>query len=161
MPAPAGQNPGAEVGYAPEDISTGAPTRSARLKWVIIVDSALPAGPAANAAVCVSAATAQAVPGLLGPDGKDANGSVHPGLPWAGCSILAAPAAELSAIRDRAVSSAGTFTADMPSAAQHTRVYDEYLGQLAGMEQISYYAVSIVGPRNRVDKLAGKLPLLR
>ena len=46
--------------------------------------------------------------------------------------------------------------------AQRTRVYDEYLDHLAnaGDDQIAYCAVSIVGPRNAVDKLVKKLPLL-
>jgi hypothetical protein len=54
------------------------------------------------------------------------------------------------------------FVADMPSQAQSTRVYDEYLRQLATAtgDQIVYYAISVVGPRNRVDKMVKKLSLL-
>ncbi len=50
----------------------------------------------------------------------------------------------------------------MPAAAQLTRVYDEYRQTLATTpaEDVEYYAVSIVGPRNRVDKIVGRLPLL-
>jgi Protein of unknown function (DUF2000) len=41
-------------------------------------------------------------------------------------------------------------------------VYDEYLDQvsMAKAEQLQYYALSVVGPRNRVDKLVRKLPLM-
>ena len=148
------------VGFEPDEIRTGEPTRSARLKWVVVVDEALPAGRAANAAVCVSAATVSAVDGLLGPDARDASGSAHPGLPWAGCSILAASTDQLAQIRAKAAASLGVFVADMPAAAQHTRVYDEYLSEVASADAPAYYAVSIVGPRNRVDKIVGKLPLL-
>ena len=42
-------------------------TRSARLKWVVVVDEAMPAGRVANAAICVAAATATSVTGLIGP----------------------------------------------------------------------------------------------
>ena len=49
------------IGYAPDEIRTDEPTRSARLKWVVIVDEALPAGRAVNSAVCVAAATSAAV----------------------------------------------------------------------------------------------------
>lgn len=150
------------VGFAPEEVRTGEPTRSARLKWVLVLDEALPPGRAVNAAVCVASATATSVSGLLGPDAEDSAGSVHPGLPWAGCTVLAAPAEQLGAIRVRARTSLGVFVADMPTAAQHTRVYDEYLAQVAGgpAEELAYYALSIVGPRNRVDKIVGKLPLM-
>src|SRR3954454_1322769 len=95
----------ARVGFAPEEVRTGEPTRSARLKWVVVVDSALPPGRAVNAAVCVATATMSAVSGLAGPDAKDADGSVHPGLPWAGCSVLAASAQQLAQLRAKAVAS--------------------------------------------------------
>ena len=151
-----------QVGFEPEEIRTAEPTRSARLKWVIVVDEALPAGRATNAAICVAAATTSAVTGLLGPDAKDADGSVHPGLPWAGCTVLAAPVERLGQIRARAVESLGVFVADMPVQGQATRVYDEYLqqvGETAGAE-LAYHAVSLVGPRNRIDKLVHRLGLL-
>ncbi len=154
--------PAAPAGYAPHEIRTGEPTRSARLKWVVVVEETMPEGRAVNAAVCVAAATGQAVPGLLGPDAKDAAGDCHPGLPWAGCTILAASSSQLAAIRRKAVATAGVFVADMPSVAQNTRVYDEYLEQVSttGTDQLSYYAVSVIGPRNTIDKMVRKLALL-
>jgi hypothetical protein len=57
-----------QVGFEPEEIRTAEPTRSARLKWVVVVDEALPAGRATNAAICVAAATTAEVGGLIGPD---------------------------------------------------------------------------------------------
>lgn len=92
----------------------------------------------------------------------DADGSTHPGLPWAGCAVLAAPADRLGAIRAKAAASPGVHVTDMPAAAQATRVYDEYLDAVAAApgDALGYHAVSIVGPRNRVDKIVGRLPLL-
>jgi hypothetical protein len=151
-----------QVGFEPGEIRTDEPTRSARLKWVIIVDEELPAGRATNAAICVAAATTTAVTGLIGPEAKDAGGSVHPGLPWAGCSVLGASAARLAEIRARAVESLGVFVADMPTQGQSTRVYDEYLRQVGetAPDDLAYHAVSLVGPRNRIDKLVHRLGLL-
>jgi len=148
------------VGFTPDEINTAEPTRSARLKWVIAVRSDLPSGRAANAAVCVAAATARAVDGLLGPTAVDAAGVDHPGLPWAGCTILGADAEQLAELRAKATGSDGVFVADMPAAAQLTRVYDQYLTAMAGDSAPDYYAVSLVGPRNRVDKLVKRLDLL-
>lgn len=150
------------IGFSAEEIDTASPTRSARLKWVVVVDESLPGGRAANAAVCVAAATSTAVAGLLGPDAVDASGSVHPGLPWAGCTVVAASPEQLRAIRAKAAGSADVFVADMPAAAQSTRVYDEYLSDVAGTssDDLDLVALSIVGPRNRVDRLVGRLPLL-
>ncbi|GAA4663937.1 DUF2000 domain-containing protein [Frondihabitans cladoniiphilus] len=152
----------AAVGFDPEEIDTAASTRSARLKWVVVVDEALPAGRAANAAICVAGATVAGVSGLLGPDAVDAEGFVHPGLPWAGCSVLAADAATLRAIRAKGEAHEGTFVADMPRLAQETRVYDEWLTGMhdSAPDTIEYLAVSLVGPKNRIDKIVGRLPLL-
>jgi len=102
------------------------------------------------------------VTGLLEPDAEDAEGSVHAGLPWAGCAVLAAPAGRLGEIRVRAAGALGVFVADMPVQGQATRVYDEYLrgvGERGGAE-LAYHAVSLVGPRNRLDKLVHRLALL-
>jgi hypothetical protein len=152
----------AAVGFAADEIDQDAPTRAARLKWVVVVDEALPAGRAVNAAICVAAATSDAVGGILGDAAVDADGAAHPGLPWAGCSVLAADSETLRAVRAKAAASAGTFVADMPAAAQHTRVYAEYLSAVGETpaDTLDYYAVSIVGPRNRVDKIVKRLPLM-
>jgi hypothetical protein len=149
------------VGYRPDEIKTREPTRSAKLKWVVIVDAALSPGQAVNAAVRVSAATARAVPGLLGPDGFDASGERHLGLPWAGCSVLAADGCELQATRRQALT-AGLSVVDMPAAAQTTRVYDECLEELTrgAADDLTLLAISLIGPRNRVAKVVRKLPLL-
>src|SRR4029077_17787771 len=155
-------------------------TGSAKLKWVVIVDRSLSPGQAVNAAVCVSAATAPAVPALLGSGGPDAADIWHPGLPWAGCSILAAGSAQLAAIRQQAidrqllaadipapaqatrVSHANRSAADSPAAAQATRVYDDYLRELAKThpDDLAVLAVSLIGPRNQVAKLVRHLELL-
>ncbi|MGW6239691.1 DUF2000 domain-containing protein [Streptomyces sp. NPDC055094] len=148
---------------ADEDITTDRSTRQARLKWVIVVDESLPAGRITNAAACMAAAVGKALPGLLGPDGADASGVTHPGLPWAGCTVLAADGGTLRALRAKAATKDEVLIVDMPEPAQTSRVYDEYLGVLAGTGQddLGYCAVSLVGPRNRIDRLVGGLSLLR
>ena len=99
--------------------------------------------------------------GLLGADALDASGSAHPGLPWAGCTVLGAPAAELAALRVAAAGTEGVYVADMPAAAQETRVYDDYLAAVAGATDLRYLAVGIIGPRDVVTGMTRGLPLLR
>jgi hypothetical protein len=147
-------------GFSPAEVRTDQPTGKARLKWVVVVDETLDAGRATNAAVCVAAATAPSIAGFLGPDATDSAGSLHPGLPWAGCTILSAPASTLTTLRERAVRSEGMFVADMPSAAQQTRVYDSYLAEVAATDTLEYLAVSIIGPRNQVASMVHGLPML-
>lgn len=150
------------IGFAPDEITTNESTRAARLKWVVVVDAAVPAGLLVNAVACVAASTADAVFGLLGPGGPDATGDEHPGLPWAGCTVLTADADALAELRVKAVASEGVFVADMPSIAQTNRVYDDYLAQLAETKpaDLAVCAVSVLGPRNKVSKLVNRLTLL-
>ncbi|WP_028045008.1 DUF2000 domain-containing protein [Cellulomonas sp. URHE0023] len=148
------------IGFAPDEIETGAHTRAARLKWVVVVDASLPAGRAANAVACVTAATAAGVDGLLGPGVRDRSGTDHPGIPWIGCTVLAADAAQLTDIRAKAASYAEMYVADMPEIAQSIRVYDEYVDHVTDAEDLPYIALSLVGPRSQVDRLVRKLPLL-
>jgi Protein of unknown function (DUF2000) len=93
--------------------------------------------------------------------GPDAADVWHPGLPWAGCSILAADPARLAAIRQQAIDRQ-LLAADMPAAAQATRVYDDYLRELAKThpDDLAVLAVSLIGPRNQVAKLVRHLELL-
>lgn len=154
--------PSSVVGWAPEEIQIDQPTRASRVKWVIVVDESLPAGIAANAAVCLAAAVGQTVPGVCGPAGKDATGTVHPGLPWAGCALLSGPAERLTRIRAQAATREDVFCVDMPTIAQTNRVYTDYLDQLATTDasELTLHAVSVLGPRTWIDKQVRKLPLL-
>ncbi|WP_069884331.1 DUF2000 domain-containing protein [Streptomyces luteocolor] len=146
-----------------DDIRSDLSTRHAKLKWVIVIDDALPAGRQANAAACIAAAMGRQHPALLGADAEDADGFLHPGLPWAGCSVLAADSVTLHALRTKAAGKEDVLIVDMPDNAQRVRVYDHYLEHVAGAKatDLVYCAVSLLGPRNRIDKLVGKLPLLR
>ena len=148
--------------YSPEEILTGEPTRSAKYKWAIIVDASVPAGRMANAVACVAAATGTFVDGLVAHGGPDASGHAHSGLPWAGCSILGGTSQEVAAARARAASSQDVLLIDMPAAAQQHRIYDHYLAALARTDpgDLAVCAFSVVGPRNRVDKITRKLTLL-
>jgi Protein of unknown function (DUF2000) len=151
-----------QLGYMPEEIITSEPTRSAKYKWAVIVDTTIPAGRMVNAVACVAAATGAFVDGLIAHGGPDASGHAHPGLPWAGCTILGGTSEEVAAVRARAASSQDVLVVDMPAAAQAHRVYDDYLAELAGTDpgDLGVCAFSLVGPRNRVDKITKKLALL-
>ena len=79
-----------------------------------------------------------------------------------GCTVLAASAEELARIRTTAAAADGLLVVDMPAVAQRHRVYDDYLAELkdTAPEDLAAVAISIVGPRNRVDKLVKRLSLL-
>lgn len=151
-----------EPGWRPEEMMIDQPTRNSRLRWVIILDAALSPGEAVNAAVCVAAYAGHSVAGLIGPDGTDADNGTHPGLPWAGCTILVAPDHDLIALRRKAIGADDVAVCDMPTSAQTNRVYAEYLDELShtSTDALRLRALSLIGPKNRIAKLTGKLPLM-
>lgn len=148
---------------AGEDARPDQPTRQAPHKWVIVVDRDLGAGLVANAVACVAASTGAARPEIIGPYGIDGAGTAHPGLPWAGCSILATDQPTLRELRAKATTKPEVLVVDMPEPAQTSRVYDDYLAELARTTpaELIHYAISLAGPRNTISKLVGKLALLR
>jgi hypothetical protein len=150
------------IGYALEEIVTAEPTRSARYKWAIVVDTDLAAGRMVNAVACVAATTGAQIDGLIAHGGPDASGQEHPGLPWAGCTVLGGTAEEIAAVREKAAARPDFVVVDMPAAAQTHRVYDDYLAELARTEptDLSVCAFSIFGPKNPVEKITKKLALL-
>jgi hypothetical protein len=137
------------------------PTRELPVKWVIVMDRDLPRGLQANAAANLAASVGRTVPAILGAGGADASGGTHAGLPWIGCTVLAAPGAIVSRVRADAAADPDLLVADMAVIAQQLNVYDDYLAELARSEDPSYYAVSLLGPRATVERLTGRLPLLR
>jgi hypothetical protein len=147
---------------AEEDIRIDLPTRQAQLRWAVVVQRDLPVGLLANAVACISATVGRAVPEIVGPGEVDAAGSTHQGLPWVGCSVLAASAEELAALRAAALVKQPLLVIDMVDLAQRNRVYSDYLRELSlsAPENLWYLGVSVLGPKNKVDKLVGKLPLL-
>jgi hypothetical protein len=150
------------IGYAPEEIVTAEPTRSARYKWAIVVDTGVPAGRMVNAVACVAATTGTQVDGLIAHGGPDASGHEHSGLPWAGCAVLGGTAEEIAAVREKAMARPDIVVVDMPAAAQAHRVYDDYLAELAQTEpgDLRVCAFSVFGPKNPVEKITKKLDLL-
>ena len=78
-------------------------------------------------------------PGFVGP--------AHPGLPWAGRTILGGDPADIAAARARAASHDDVLLVDMPAAAQAHRVYDHYLAELAstGPADLNVCSFSLVG----------------
>lgn len=151
------------LGWRPDEVAIDEPTRNSRLRWVIVVDTTLSPGTAANAVACVAAHVGRVVGALLGPDGTDTDGGLHPGLPWAGCTLLTTSADGLAEIRRKAVAAGDVDVCDTPASAQTNRVYAAYLDELSRTPDhaLQLRALSLFGPKNRISKLTGKLEPLQ
>lgn len=72
-------------------------------------------------------------------------------------------AADLASAHAKATGSEGVLVVDIPAAAQTHRIYNDYPNELArtASSDLGLCAFSVIGPRNRVDKIIKKLTLLQ
>src|SRR5262245_23346301 len=72
-------------------------------RCVVVVDEALAPGLAANAAAVMAVTIGAKLPAMVGEDFTDGAGERHPGLITTGLPVLRAPAADLPALRAKAL----------------------------------------------------------
>ena len=129
-------------------------------RCVIILDDALPAGLAANAAAVLALTLGASMPGLVGDELIDADGEQHPGLIPQGLPVLAAARDGLPELRRRA-RAADLGVIDFPVAGQQTIDYQEFQRNVAttSTAELTYLGILLYGPRRTVTKLTSTLPL--
>ncbi|MBX9388659.1 DUF2000 domain-containing protein [Streptomonospora nanhaiensis] len=134
-----------------------------RTKLVLVVDETLPMAHAVNAAMVTGLALGGRLPHLLAADGKDASGGVHAGLNPNPVPVLTAGSADLRALAEAARADDELTVVGFNEVARRSRDYAAYLDALAltPAEEVDYVAVAVFGPRNRVNPLTKRLPLLR
>jgi len=131
-------------------------------RCVIVVDSGLPAGRAANAAAVIALTMGKRNPRLAGADLVDGSGWIHPGLIPIGIAVLAAAASDIHDIRAKGTR-AGIDVVDFPAQGQETNDYAEFRARVANVpeEELRYVGVGLFGPRKAVGRIIGRYPLLR
>lgn len=136
---------------------------TARHKCAVVVGAELPVGLAANAAGVLSVTLGHRVDGLVGADVEDADGVTHPGIIHVPLPILTAPRDAVAAIVRAAAEDDEIFFVAFSALAQSCRTYDEYTARMAttATADLDSVGVALHGPRKRVDRLVGSLPLLR
>jgi hypothetical protein len=131
-------------------------------RCTIVVDGALPAGRAANAAAVIALTLGRRHPHLAGPDLIDASGHAHPGLIPISIAVLAAPAGDLGELRDKALWN-GIDVVDFPSQGQQSNDYVEFGERVRGVptEALTHVGIGLLGPRKAVGRIVGKFSLLK
>jgi drug/metabolite transporter (DMT)-like permease len=138
-------------------------TGSPEHKCAIVVTDELPRGLAVNAASVLSLTMGHRVDGLVGADVTDADGVTHPGVVCTPLPILTAPHERVGAIARTAAEQDGLLVVSFSSLAQGCRTYEEHTDRMAATPtaELASVGVGLYGPRKRVDRLVGSLPLLR
>ena len=131
------------------------------IKPVIVLAETLPVGLKANFAAVLAMSLGQLMPELVGADTPTADGLALPGITKVALPILGAPAADLLALF---IAGQGlpVRLAYMRSAFE-ARTYEDYTGRIAAapLAQHEPQALLFAGPRKAIDRLCGRLPLLR
>jgi hypothetical protein len=131
-------------------------------KAVIVLCDDLPTGLKANIAAVMGMSLGRYKPDLVGPEALTGDGTSLPGITTIPVPILTADQAGIDTIF---VASRGELEMVVPfgTAALTTKNYDDYtrkLATLADTEQ-GIKGLLLLGPKKRVNKIVGQLPLLR
>jgi len=135
------------------------------LKCVMVIDGELPMGVIANTAAILGVTMGKQMPETVGSDVIDKTGNVHLGIVNLPIPILKGQAVLLKELREKLYQGefAGMTIVDFSDVAQGCKIYDEFIDKIAQVQgkEIQYFGIAICGPKKKVNKLTGNMPLLR
>lgn len=132
-------------------------------KFVILLDSKLPAGLLANTAAVLALTIGRSVESIIGADVADSAGQLHKGITIIPLAILRSSSEEIVRIREQASQMPDLLVVDVTNAAQTTKNYDDYTKKIASLpiEQLVYLGLALYGSKKSVNRLTGNIGLLR
>ena len=134
-------------------------------KCVMILDENLPLGLIANTAAILGITLGKKLPEVVGADVLDRSGNVHLGIIEFPVPVLKASCDTIKAVRERLYRPEyqELTVVDFSDLAQGCRTYDEFIQKMgqASEETLEYLGIAICGPKKKVDRLTGSMPLLR
>lgn len=133
------------------------------MKVVIVLDKDLPVGVQANAAAVLAFSASGRLPGAVGCDLVDGDGSLHPGITNVPLPVLACEEEGLRALREKARSLPQVACVDFPDVAQRARNYADYEASLGAAREadLRYLGLCIYGEPSSVRRLTGHLALVK
>lgn len=135
------------------------------LKFVIIIDPALPSGLIANTAAVLSMTVAARYAEIVGHDTPDADDICHAGITSLPIPVLRADREQLFHLHARArhLKPQGLFMVDFSTVAQRSASYAQYADRMraTASARLSYLGLALCGPPALTTSLTGSLPLLR
>lgn len=136
------------------------------MKLVMVINRDLPLGLVANTAAVLGISLSKIYQeDIVGGDIVDADGNLHLGITAQTIPILSASREQVKEIREAMFEPAFAEVAaiDFSEAAQRCLNYEQYVRSLAQLsaEELFYLGVCMYGPKKKVNKLTGSLPLLR
>lgn len=134
-------------------------------KCVMVIDESLPLGIIANTAAIMGITLGKHIPQAVGEDVQDKDGHTHLGVITFPVPILKADKDKIRELRTLLYQSDynDVITVDFSDSAQSCKTYDEYIEKSAKINEseLTYFGIALCGPKKKVNKLTGMMPLLR
>lgn len=134
-------------------------------KCVIIVDEDLPLGIIANTAVILGITLGKSKPEAVGPDVTDQTAKKHLGIITFPVPVLKSTAENIKDLRGKLYQTEfqELLVVDFSDLAQGCKTYEDFTQKMTQTPEstLRYFGLAICGPKKKVSKLTGNLPLLR
>jgi len=134
-------------------------------KCVMVIDESLPLGIIANTAAIMGITLGKKMPEVVGDDVTDQSGREHLGIIEFPVPILRGSPEVIRQIREKLYQPdfQELTVVDFSDLAQGCKTYDEFIEKMGNVPEstLQYFGVAICGPRKKVNKLTGSIPLLR
>lgn len=134
-------------------------------KCVMVIDEGLPLGVIANTAAIMGITLGKKIPEAVGADVTDQSGSEHLGIIEFPVPILGGSPEVIKQIREKLYQPdfQDLTVVDFSDLAQGCKTYDEFKKKMSHTPEsaLQYFDVAICGPKKKVNKLTGSMPLLR
>ncbi len=132
-------------------------------RCTIIIDNDLPVGLAMNAASVIGISFGRTVEDLVGPDKQSLDGVNYPGVIYSPLPVLRASGACIHELLIAGEADDDIEIMPFSALAQSCKTYDEYGERIASVSSnaIELVAIGLVGPKKKITKLTGNLPLYK
>lgn len=134
-------------------------------KCVIIVDENLPLGIIANTAVILGITLGKSKPEAVGPDVTDQTAKKHLGIITFPVPVLKSTAENIKDLREKLYQTEfqELLVVDFSDLAQGCKTYEDFTQKMTQTPEsaLRYFGLAICGPKKKVSKLTGNLPLLQ
>ncbi|MGP7734065.1 DUF2000 domain-containing protein [Oceanimonas smirnovii] len=136
---------------------------ASRHRCTIIIDKDLPPGLAINAASVIGISFGRTVDNLVGPDMKSIDMVNYPGVIYSPLPILLSPSNYIHELQSVAENDKEIHAIPFSALAQSCKTYEEYGVRISSVNSrnIELIAIGLVGPKNKITKITGNLPLYK
>lgn len=134
-------------------------------KCVMILDEALPLGLIANTAAILGITLGKERPEVVGANVTDQSGREHLGIIEFPVPILKGSPEVIRTLRETLCQPdfQELTVVDFSDLTQGCKTYDEFISKMGNTSEsaLQYFGLALCGPKKKVNKLTGSMPLLR